>query len=145
MQDPVAENLRWKLFASILNWLRMWAPNADALELERCGDDIRRIAADAGVTTADLRQLVPLGPRAAALLPSMMEALNLDPAAIPLEVLRDLQRVCSLCKNKTECACELARGSADTTYPDYCPNAQTLRALQLAMEQWPSASLHTAT
>lgn len=144
MQDSVAEHLRWRLLGSVAKWLRMWASDGNALELERCGDDIRRIAADSGVSVADLRRLVPLGPQAAALLPHMMEALNLDPAATPLEVLRDLQRVCSFCKNKAECTCELARGSADTTYVDFCPNAETLRSLQLAMEQWPLPSRHTA-
>ena len=140
MRDSDAVHLRWKLWGSIVKWLHMWAPNADALELERCGDDIRRIAADAGLTEVDLRRLIPLGPQAAVLLPHMMEALNLDPEAAPLEVLRDLQRVCSLCKNKAECTCELARGSADTNYVDFCPNADTLRALQLEMERWPVAS-----
>ena len=139
MQDSDAERLRWKPLAGAVQWLRMWAPDADALELERCGVDARRIAADSGLGVADLRRLVPLGPQATALLPHMMEALNLDPAATPLELLRDLQRVCSFCKNKAECTCELARGSADTTYVDFCPNADTLRSLQLAMEQWPSA------
>jgi len=138
MQDSVPRDLRWKLYAGIRKWLHMWVPNADALELERCGDDIRRIAADAGIDTDDLRRLVSLGPSAAALLPNLMEALNLDPADVPIDVLRDLQRVCSLCKTKAECACELTRGSADTTYPDFCPNADTLRALQLAMDRWPS-------
>jgi hypothetical protein len=137
MHDFVAEHLRWKLLGSIVKWLRMWGPNADVRELERCGDDIRRIAADSGLSVDDLHRLVPHGPQAAALLPYMMEALNLDPAATPLEVLRDLQRVCSFCRNKAECTCELARGSADTTYVDFCPNADTLRSLQLAMEQWP--------
>ena len=144
MQGFDAEHLRWKLLGSFVRWLRMWAPDAEVVELEQCGDDIQRIAADAGLTAADLRRLIPLGPEAAALLPHMMEALNLDPAAAPVEVLRDLQRVCSQCKRKIECTCELARGSADTTYVDFCPNADTLRALQLAMEQWPSRSLLTA-
>jgi hypothetical protein len=140
MQDSVPRDLRWKLYAGIRKWLQMWAPNADARELERCGDDIRRIAADAGVDTDDLRRLVSRGENAAALLPNLMEVLNLDPAAVPIDVLRDLQRVCSFCKTKTECACELAHGSAAITYPEFCPNAQTLRALQQAMEQWPSAA-----
>jgi hypothetical protein len=135
-----AEHLRWKLLESFVKWLRLWTSNADAIELERCGEDIRRIAADSGVAVDDLRRLVPLGPRAAGLLPHMMEALNLDPAAVPLDVLRDLQRVCSLCRTKAECTCELARGTADTTYVDFCPNADTLRALQLEMEQWPPLS-----
>jgi hypothetical protein len=91
-----------------------------------------------GLDAGDLRTLVPHGKDAAALLPHMMQALNLDPEATPLGVLRDLQRVCSLCKNKSECACELARGSADTTYAEFCPNADTLRALQSTMQEWPS-------
>jgi hypothetical protein len=134
MQASVTEHLRWKLLGSVVKWLRMWGPDANAVELERCGDDIRRIAADSGLSVADLRRLVSLGPDAAALLPHMMEALNLDPAATPPEVLRDLQRVCSLCRNKTECTCELARGSADASYMDFCPNTETLRSLQLAIE-----------
>jgi hypothetical protein len=143
MQNPDAEHLRWKLLGSVLKWLRMWGPHADALEIERGGADIRRLAADAGLSVADLRRMVALGPQAAALLPYMMEALNLDPAATPPEVLRDLQRVCSFCRNKAECTCELARGTADTTYADFCPNADTLRALQREMELWPLQSAHT--
>lgn len=145
MQGSVADLLRWKLLGSLVKWLHTWGPNADELALERCGDDIRRMAADSGLSIGDLRDLVAAGPDAAALLPRMMEALNLDPAATPLEVLRDLQRVCSLCQNKTECVCELARGSADTTYVDFCPNSETLRSLQLTMEQWQSPPRQTAT
>jgi hypothetical protein len=138
MQESVPRDLRWKLYAGIRKWLETWAPNADAQELERCGDDIRRIAADAGVDTDDLRRLISRGESAAALLPNLMEALDLDPAAVPIDVLRDLQRVCSFCKTKSECTCELARGSAAVTYPDFCPNAQTLSALKQAMDEWPS-------
>ena len=144
MQDSVAEHLRWKPLAGFMEWLRTWASGADAMELERCGDDIRRIAAETGLSVDDLRRLAPLGSQAAALLPHMMEVLNLDPAATPPDVLRDLQRVCSFCKHKAECACELARGSADTTYVDFCPNGETLRSLQLAVEQWPLPPPRTA-
>jgi len=144
MQNSAAEGPRWKLLGSVIKWLRTWGPNADALELDRCGADVRRLAADAGLSVEDLRRMVALGPEAAALLPKMMQALDLDPAAAPPEVLRDLQRVCSFCRNKAECTCELARGIAGTTYVDFCPNADTLRALQLEMERWPRRSAHTA-
>jgi hypothetical protein len=138
MQGPFAEYLQWKPFGSLVKWWRMLAANADALELDRFGDELRRIAADAGLDEADLRRLIALGPHSVALLPRMMEALNLDSAATPIEVLRDLQRVCAYCTNKAECTGELVRGSADTTYMDFCPNAATLRSLQLAMQRWPS-------
>jgi hypothetical protein len=70
--------------------------DADMRDLERCGNSLRRVAADVRVGGDDLRRLAPQSSGAAALLPHMTEALKLDPPSIPPEVLRDPQRVCSL-------------------------------------------------
>ena len=44
-------------------------------------------------------------------------------------IVRDLERVCSLCNHKRQCARELAAGTAAQHYDDYCPNASTLGTL----------------
>ena len=45
-------------------------------------------------------------------------------------VMRDLQRVCSGCDHKQECADHMAVGDAAQTYRAFCPNAETLTALK---------------
>jgi hypothetical protein len=45
-------------------------------------------------------------------------------------VLRDLQRVCTMCEQKTVCNHDIVAGTVSTNYEHYCANADTLRALQ---------------
>ncbi len=132
MPDPGAERFGQNFGARIGQWLRAWGRHAEALDRNRYDIELERMAADLGVSGGDLNRLFALGPNAAAQLPHMMQALDLDPAETPVKIMRDLQRVCSLCDCKTTCAFEIIAGSADTTYEDYCPNADTLRALQLS-------------
>jgi hypothetical protein len=61
-----------------------------------------------------------------------MEHLKLDTADIARvepPVIRDLQRVCTLCESKRRCMRDLAKRPSDPVWQDYCPNAMTLRAL----------------
>jgi hypothetical protein len=41
-------------------------------------------------------------------------------------VLRDMERVCTLCKDKPRCRDDLAAGTAERHYEDYCLNAPTI-------------------
>jgi hypothetical protein len=52
------------------------------------------------------------------------EVARVEPAA-----LRDLQRVCTLCKSHRRCAWDFAHGAPLPTWERYCPNAGTLTAL----------------
>lgn len=72
---------------------------------------------------------------AAALLRHMLAALNYDPAIVPAKLLHDLQRVCTNGNHKTRCTRDLVSGCANTTYQDYCPNAEMLRMLRPWMEK----------
>src|SRR6516165_2797871 len=45
------------------------------------------------------------------------------------QVMRDLQRVCTVCGSKRRCAHELAKNPSDPAWQKYCPNATTLWAL----------------
>jgi len=95
-------------------------------------EEYARIAHDLNLSTAELSALVRRGAHAGDELPKMMEALRIDMDAIrrvePM-VVRDMERVCSLCERKRRCAHELAAGQASEKYAEFCPNADALTAL----------------
>jgi hypothetical protein len=102
-------------------------------EFAHCGaDEVRAIANDLGLTTADLRELVSKGPGAADLLSRMLIAMKVDPKvlrAMDQRVTRDLQRLCITCGAKRRCEHELAAGTAVEHMHEFCPNAVSLHML----------------
>jgi hypothetical protein len=96
---------------------------------ERSG---RRIARDVGVGGAEFRVRAGKWPDTSDLLSQRMKEINVDVAAtarIEPQVLRDLQRVCTLCASKRKCRHDLAGNPADPAWREYCPNATTLTVL----------------
>ena len=91
-----------------------------------------QIASELRMTSADLEALVRQGPHAADELPKMLAALGVDQDSLarsePL-VLRDMERVCSLCNHKRQCDRDLAAGTAAAHYEEYCANAPTIDSL----------------
>lgn len=121
----------WSPLSAIWRWIR---DDNDALDdLQRCAEgEIERIARDNGLSVSEFRTLASLGPNAADLLERRMAALDLDPvevSQIAPHTFRDLQKLCSLCKSHGRCLRELARDPANEAWKDYCPNAETLLAL----------------
>jgi len=113
-----------------------WVTGGSASELRCCGEtEIERIAKDLQMSPAELRAVARQGPHAADLLLRRMAALDLDPAEVAEagpQTFRDLQRTCSMCESKRRCARDLAHDSvADPAWKDYCPNAETLSALNV--------------
>ncbi len=95
-------------------------------------DEVRQTASDLGLAVTQMRALMTKGPGAADLLQQMLVALHVDPGNLAKAnpaVLRDLQRLCISCANKTQCAHELDVGTAGEHFRDFCPNAFTLEAL----------------
>lgn len=94
--------------------------------------EIARIAADLGITADDLRDFAEAKPGSAEFLGHILPALGIDPDALtkadPL-VMRDLQRLCVTCQNKTRCRHELEETSAAAHFHEFCPNAVTLDAI----------------
>jgi hypothetical protein len=97
-----------------------------------------RIAHDLGVTPSDLDSLVRRGPHKIEELPVLLKALGIDEDAIgraqPL-VLRDMERVCALCRHKSECDHDIADGTLAQHYEAYCGNAPTIDALEQRAHQ----------
>jgi hypothetical protein len=134
MLTPSRDQKRRSPFEAISRWWRDWARTASALsELKCCGEDqVERIAKDVGLSAAELRKLVSRGPEAANLLLRRMAALDLDRNEVSRtepRTFQDLQRVCTMCETRRQCARDLARDSANTAWQSYCPNAATLMAL----------------
>ena len=100
--------------------------------------NLSRIASELRMSSAELETLVRQGPHAADELPMMLTALGVDKEALarsePL-VLRDMERVCSLCGHKRQCARDLAAGTAAAHYEEYCGNADTIDGLGQAAKQ----------
>jgi hypothetical protein len=93
------------------------------------GSEFDRIAGELRVSPADLNELVHQGPHAADELPKLLGLLGIDQAALarsqPL-VMRDMERVCALCRHKRQCDRDLASGSSAEHFEEYCLNAPAL-------------------
>ena len=111
-----------------------WLKHRRELKEMREMDDasFNQIAGDLRISSADLEALVRRGPHAADQLPKMLRALGIDQddlARTETLVLRDMERVCSLCSHKRRCGHELAAGTAAAHYEEYCANASTIDGL----------------
>jgi hypothetical protein len=118
----------------IANWWRNRTErDATLMALERVGPEgVERLAHDIGLGSTDLQTLAGRWPDAAELLSQRLAVLKLDESTLARSepaALRDMQRVCSLCAEKRRCQHDLAVEPFDKTWHDYCPNAQTLEAL----------------
>jgi len=126
-------------FSSFVAAVRGWARQRRLSRLTRkrlfaCdSDEIARIAHDVGLSTQELRHMAALGPNAAKLLFERMAVLHLDADALTERqpsTIRDLQRLCSSCAVKKRCQRDLVLIPDDPDWRQYCPNADTLGALQ---------------
>jgi len=118
----------------LAHWWRSWNGRRKAMaDLDSCGPaEMDRIARDVGVSGADLSILAGKWPDAADLLYWRMNEIKLDRMEVTHadpQVMRDLQRVCTVCGSKRRCEHELAKNPSDPAWQKYCPNATTLLAL----------------
>jgi hypothetical protein len=118
----------------LAHWWRSWNGSRRAMaDLDSCGPaEMERIARDVGVSGADLSILAGKWPDATDLLYWRMNEIKLDRMEIThadAQVMRDLQRVCTVCGSKWRCEHELTNNPSDPAWQKYCPNATTLLAL----------------
>ena len=65
----------------------------------------------------------------------LIRALRLDPIKIESaepQLIRDMQRKCIICESQDRCAADLEQGLSESTYHDYCPNAEILVSLRVS-------------
>src|SRR5262245_20555738 len=107
-----------------------WHRRASIEEVERLSrGDATSIAHALGVSNSDLRALAAKDATSADLLVRRMNTIGLEAARIDPAVMRDMQRCCSLCRDKGLCIHELEDQPREPMWPAYCPNEQTLAAL----------------
>jgi hypothetical protein len=114
----------------IARWRTWWRQNQELANLPR--DELQRLASDFGMASRDLEDLVAKGPHAADLLHERLAALGLtrsDVERIASGLVRDLERTCACCGDKTECRKDLAAQPDDPAWKEYCPNATSLEAI----------------
>jgi hypothetical protein len=122
MAHPIQTSERPGLLGRLARWWRTWNRRRRTMaELDW------RIAHDLAVSPADLRVLAGKWPDD--LLSRRLEQLDLDAAHVEPQVLRDLERVCTLCGSKRRCRHDLAGDPSESRWLEYCPNATTLGAL----------------
>lgn len=121
------------LIESFAGWLKHRRELSELRQLDR--SDFNRIANDLRIAPDDLEDLVRHGRHAADELPKMLEQFGISAERLgqaqPL-LLRDMERVCSLCHHKAQCNRDLAYGTATENYHGYCGNAATLESLDRA-------------
>jgi hypothetical protein len=116
-------------FHRLLRRWRNWrAARAGLDELASSGREAGSIARDVGVSTAELYAIAGASPDSAEQLKQRMNALDLN--VVDDAALRDLERTCTLCGAKRRCERDLAQAPDDPVWQSYCPNVQTLQALQ---------------
>jgi len=121
------------LIDSFASWLKHRREMNEIRQLDRA--DFDRIASDLRIAPDDLEELVRHGKHSADELPMMLQQLGINAEGLgraqPL-LLRDMERVCSLCTHKGQCDRDLADGTAAANYHGYCANAATIEALDRA-------------
>ena len=130
----LSNNRRAGVFAGLSRWwCNLRAARKSLDELTRSGSEAGNIAHDVGLSTADLYIIAAKRPDSADPLERRLEVLHLDRDALfrsDPQVARDLERTCTLCGQKRQCERDLAHSPADPVWQSYCPNADTLQALQ---------------
>jgi hypothetical protein len=118
------------LIGKFADWLKHRRELSEIRRMSRTDFDL--IARDLRISPDDLDRLVHVGSHGADELPKMLASLGIDQASLartePLLV-RDMQRVCGLCRDKAQCHADLADGTSAGHYRDYCPNTPTIDAL----------------
>lgn len=102
--------------------------------------ELERLAGEFGMSARDLEDLSARGPGAADLLYERMQALGItraDADRMAQGLLRELERTCSCCSDKSSCRKDLARRPEDPAWKAYCPNAISLESIQAAKGRFP--------
>lgn len=96
-------------------------------------DELGRLAHELGMSGDELAALAARGPHASDLLYERMEALGVareDVDRVAHGLIRDLEKSCSCCADKSQCKRDLNAHPDDPVWKEYCPNAVSLEAIR---------------
>jgi hypothetical protein len=118
----------------LVHWWQGWIKRRQAMAQLDCCDrtEVARMAHDIMVSSEELYTLSGKWPDSTDLLLRRIDESKLDATEIKKvepQVMRDLQRVCTLCASKRKCSHDLATRPSDPSWQTYCPNTTTLQSL----------------
>ena len=131
---PTTEGFLARLIARL-----SWPGAADELDRIDPGE-VDRLAGDMGLSGDELRSLARKGTFNALLLDQRMAALGLTKADVDrtaFGLMRELERTCCHCPEQKACAKELAEAPGGSGWKSYCPNVQSLAAVQGVKGRFP--------
>ena len=120
------------MLGSVREWVRAHVRPSE-VELLSPGER-RYLASDLALSESELLTLAN-GRDNSVLMERMMRAHGIDPDRVRQALdtpVRDIERVCTKCRNTGRCARELNAGTAAMNCHEFCPNASTLDALAAA-------------
>jgi hypothetical protein len=120
-------NSRWWVEV-VVWWRNLRAGLARFNELD--GGTLGIIAKDVGLSAGQLQTVAARGPNAADQVQLRLEALHLHDSTVSGDVMRDLERVCTVCDSKRKCKRDFVHFPDDAAWEAYCPNASTFDALK---------------
>lgn len=137
MSPQIRSNARMPLVGGFIAWTRGLSSRFTRLRELRSLDqqELGGIARDLGVTVPELFRLASQGANIEWLLEQRLAEMGLSAKLMQArhpKVLRDLDRVCGNCDSARRCASDFAQGKSRRSA--YCPNTQTLEALQKSGE-----------
>jgi len=116
------------LLARAFDWIKARALRDNELgAMSR--DDMHFLAADLGITEADLMDIAPRVTDHSDLMDRMMRIRGLDPDTVRHHfsaLVRDMELTCARCSDVRQCRRELAAGTAAAHFHEFCPNAETM-------------------
>lgn len=121
---------------AVADWLRQCRQSLNAERYD--AGEMGRVSNDLGLSRRDLRTLARHQPDAADELGQLLEVLRIDAKALRTRdpaTLRDMQRICIMCRQKTRCRRDVVTGAALERYRDYCPNVFSLDAMLQAVPE----------
>lgn len=120
------------LLAKAFDWIRARASRDNELAT-MSHMDLHYLAADLGISEADVRDVVPRVTDHSVLMDRMMRARGLDPDAVRHSfgaLVRDMEITCARCRDSRICRRELDSGTAAVYCHDFCANADAMDALR---------------
>lgn len=137
MLPPTQSGTRLPLVSGFLAWTRGLSSRFTRARELRSLDpqELGGIARDLGITVPELFRLASQGVNIEWLLEKRLAEMGLSESLMRArhpKVLRDLDRVCGNCASAKRCASDFAQNKSGRSA--YCPNTQTLEALQKSTE-----------
>ena len=129
--NPMTATDNQPLFTRFCDWIKVrMQRDAELTSLTKA--DLGAMAADLGMTEADLMDVLPRTADHSGLMDRMMEARGLDPDHVRRAcagLVRDMELVCSRCRSAALCQHDLALGTAAMNGHEYCGNSHTFTEL----------------